>query len=361
VDHGTPDDGAAGFRERALAELVRVPFRPPWWLRGGRRQTLLGARASRVRPPALLLERWETPDGDFLRVHLDAGDPRRPLLVVLHGLEGSLRSGSVAGMARRAESLGWGVVVPEHRSCGGEMNRLPRAYHSGATEDLSLVVERLRARFAGRRMFAYGVSLGGNMLMKWLGERGDDVPPEVAAAAAVSPPFDLAASARNADEALGGVMARAFLRTLVPKALEKARRFPGLLDERRVRAARSFREYDQLVTAPLHGFRDAEEYWVTQSCRRFLAGVCRPTLVVAARDDPLHPAATIPGAELAANPHLVPLVVDHGGHAAFLAAVAGGERSWRLERWAEGRALRFFELCDARASTVAGAALNGRG
>ena len=344
VEPGTIDAGAGRFREVALEELARAPFRPPWWLRGGRRQTLLGSRLAPASSPALALERWETPDGDFVRVHLRAGEAERPILLVLHGLEGSVASSTVGGIARLVEPLGWGTVVPEQRSCGGEMNRLPRAYHSGATEDLATVVERVRARFPGRRIYPYGVSLGGNMLLKWLGELGSAAPPEVAAAAAVSPPFDLAGSARNADTAAGGAIARAFLRTLVPKALEKARRFPGLLDEERVRRIRSFREYDDRVTAPLHGFRDAQEYWTTQSCRRFLSLVRRPTLVVASRDDPLHPAATIPTAELARNAHLVPLISDRGGHAAFLA----GRVPWRLERWAEGRALCFFELCEAR-------------
>lgn len=337
------DSAAARLKERAREELLLRPFAASWWLRGGRRQTLLSAKLPRREPPRLSLERWTTRDDDFLRVHLREGDPAKPLVVVLHGLEGSVESSYVGWMARLVEPLGWGTVVPEHRSCGGEMNRTLRGYHSGVTDDLAFVVDELVARFPGRRIYLFGVSLGGNMLLKWLGERGDDLPAEVIAGATVSPPFDLEASATNADTAIGGAMARVFLKTLIPKALEKARRFPGVLDEAAVRRARTFREFDDVVTAPLHGFRDARDYWRSQSSRRFLGGVRRPALVIASRDDPLNPGETIPESELERSPYLVPMLTRRGGHAAFLT----GGAPWSAARWAEERVVRYFQLCES--------------
>ena len=339
---GAPDEQTSGFRDAALVELMARPFEPPRWLRGGRRQTVAGSKIPLRRKRPFELERWTTSDDDFVRVHVHDGALGRPIVIALHGLEGSVRSGYITRLADLAFDRDWGMLVPEHRSCGGEMNRSLRGYHSGATEDLQMVVERVLQRFPGRPIYLFGVSLGGNMLLKWLGENGSDVHPDVAGAAAVSPPFDLASSARNADSAMGGLMARVFMKTLVPKALEKARRYPGSLDEKAIRGARTFEAFDGLVTAPLHGFRDAEDYWTSQSSRRFLQGVQRPTLVIASRDDPLNPASTIPEAELGASPHLVPLVTERGGHAAFIANAG----PLGLERWAEERAVCFFELCE---------------
>ncbi|MEM7306979.1 MAG: alpha/beta fold hydrolase [Planctomycetota bacterium] len=333
---------AEHLKARARGELGRRPFRVAWWLRGGRRQTLLSARYPRRRPPALELERWPTPDGDFLRVHLSEGRPERPLVLVLHGLEGSADAAYVEWIAHLCGGRGWGTAVLEFRGCGGEPNRLARSYHSGDTFDLAFVVEGLRARSPGRRLYLYGVSLGGNMVLKWFGERRGDLPPEVAAAAVLSPPFDLVESARNADRWMGGAMSRQFLKTMVPKALGKAERFPGVIDADAVRRARTFAEFDELVTAPLNGFDSAQHYWSSQSSKHFLAGVRRPTLVVASRDDPLNPCATIPERELEASPYLVPLLTDRGGHAAF---VTGGV-PWRAERWAEERVASFFMLCE---------------
>jgi predicted alpha/beta-fold hydrolase len=260
-------------------------------------------------------------------------------VLLLHGLEGGFESGYVAAVARGVQRRRWQLALLEFRSCG-EMNRLQRTYHSGETADLDFVVGELRRRRPGRSLYLLGFSLGGNVLLKWLGERGDAVPPEVIAAAAVSPPFDLSASARVADRRFGGLMSRWFLRSLVPKALAKAAQFPGLLDVAAVRRCRSFAEFDDAVTAPLHGFRDAAHYWSDSSCTRYLGGIRRPTLVLASADDPLSPASVIPRPAIAASPYLVPQLTERGGHVGF----REGATPWRSRRWAEEQALRFFGL-----------------
>lgn len=326
----------------ALAQLAKTPFRPVWWARGGLAQTIAAAYGSRRRV-ALALERWDTADGDFVRLHFGAAAPTQPLVLLLHGLEGSIASPYVAATASAVQARGWQLAVLEFRSCGGEPNRLPRSYHSGDTGDLDFVVRELRRRHPHRRLYLLGFSLGGNVLLKWLGERGDAVPAGVAAAAAISPPFDLAASARAADARYRGLLARHFLATLVPKALAKARRFPGLLDVDAVRRCRSFAAFDDLVTAPLHGFDDAAHYWGASSCAAFVAAIRRPTLLITAEDDPLCPAAGIPRAQVAASPFLVPQFERHGGHCGFV----DGGAPWRCRRWAEAQAVRFFALHEA--------------
>jgi len=334
----------------ATLELLREnAFRPPVWAQSGLLQTLLGAASRNRHRRRLQLQRWPLPDGDFLRVHSDDPDGKAPLVVVLHGLEGSVASGYVGELQRLVRAVGWGLLVLEFRSCGGELNRLRRSYHSGETGDCGYLIERLRSRFPGRPLCLVGYSLGGNVLLKWLGECGGLLPAEVIAAAAVSAPYDLEVAAVACDQRYGGLIARHFLRTLVPKALAKARQFPGSLSVEAIRRCRSFADFDELVTAPLHGFRSAQHYWRSSSCAQFLGDVRVPTLLVAAADDPLVPAAVLPQAIVADSDYLLPLFTPHGGHCAF---VRGGVPGWP-RRWAEGQILRFFAAQLAAAGLVA--------
>ena len=324
----------AGQRQRVLAELARTPFRPVWWAQSAFVQTVIAA-GGRRRPPDLRNETWPTPDGDRLQLHFLDGEG--PIVLLLHGLEGSRESRYVGEVAREVARRGWQLAVLEFRSCSREQNLVRRTYHSGETTDLDFVVGRLQRERPGRDIYLIGFSLGGNVLLKWLGESPRRVP-AVRAAAAISVPFDLEVCARRCDERYGGVIARHFLRTLIPKAVAKERQFPGCIDVAAVRRCRTFAEFDDVVTAPLHGFRDARHYWRDSSCRRFLGGIDRPTLLIAAADDPLVPAEVLPHGEVASNPFLVPQFVEHGGHVGFLAR--GG--LLRPQRWAEPQALRFF-------------------
>ncbi|MBI3607817.1 MAG: alpha/beta fold hydrolase [Nitrospirae bacterium] len=187
------------------------------------------------------------------------------MVVVLHGLEGSSQAKYVLGLLSEATARGWDGVAVNFRSCSGELNRLRRFYHSGETEDLNFVVSTLVARYPERPLALVGYSLGGNVLLKWLGERGEKAPDQVRGAVAVSVPYDLGVAAHRVDHGVGRVYGQVFLRTLKAKALAKAARFPGLVDPRVVRSLSSFAQFDEHVTAPIHGFAGARDYWMRSS------------------------------------------------------------------------------------------------
>jgi len=258
-------------------------------------------------------------------------------MLVLHGLEGSSRSHYVMGLLREAAGLGWRGVAFNFRSCSGELNRLPRFYHSGDTGDLDAVVQRLTAREPAAVIGAVGVSLGGNVLLKWLGERGAGVPRAVIAAAAVSVPYDLEACARVMDRGFERVVyTTSFLRTMRRKVHEKAARHPGFVDLAAVRRARTFAAYDRAMTAPVHGFRDEVDYWTRASSRPYLTAIRRPTLLINALDDPFVPVRALPDpATLPA--HVQVRLVERGGHAGFIE----GRWPWRARSWAERVAVEF--------------------
>ena len=288
-------------------------------------------RHSRV---PLSRERVATPDGDFVDLDWLHGSPVAPLLLVLHGLEGSTRSHYVTGLLRAARERGWRGVALNFRSCSGELNRQPRFYHSGDTGDLDTVVRLLVEREPDAQVCAVGVSIGGNVLVKWLGEQGSDVPRQLTAVVAISVPFDLARSAQRLE---GGferaVYAEHFLRTLRRKVVAKARSFPGFVDLEAVRRARTFAEYDRVVTAPLHGFADEHDYWTRASSGPYLSRIRRPTLLISALDDPIVPTEGLPDPRTL-PPEVIAEFTEHGGHAGFF----DGRWPWRLESWAERRA-----------------------
>jgi len=289
-------------------------------------------------PLSLRRERVETSDGDFVDLDwADGGPPDAPLVLVLHGLEGSSTSHYVRGLLSGARARGWRGVTLNFRSCSGELNRLPRFYHSGDTGDLDAIVRLLVAREPGLRLAVVGVSLGGNVLLKWLGELGVDAPAVVRAGAGISVPFDLTPCAHALDRGFAKVVYTAnFMRTMRRKVVEKARVYPGFVDLAAARRARSFAAYDDVVTARLSGFADAEDYWRRASCRPYLARVARPVLVINAADDPFVPPEALPKpAEL--SPHVRLVVTKHGGHVGFLRGWP-----WRLDAWAERRALDFL-------------------
>lgn len=280
-----------------------------------------------------------TRDGDFVDLDWLAGPAPAPapLLLVLHGLEGSCRSHYVQGLLELGRRLGWHGVVLNFRSCSGEPNRLPRFYHSGDTDDLDGIVRLLTAREPERIIVAVGVSLGGNVLLKWLGEQGDGAPAAVAAAVGISVPFDLAQCARALDRGFQKwVYTANFMRTFKQKVRAKTQQHGAFVDLAAVRRARTFAAYDRVVTAPLHGFADEVDYWRRASCGPYLAKVRRPTLLISAVDDPFVPASALP------NPHALPPnvvleVTERGGHVGFVEGPP-----WRVSSWAERRAIEFL-------------------
>ncbi len=323
-------------------------YRPPWWLRGRHLQSLWGPLRRRPRRPVFRRERWETPDGDFLDLDwlaTAATDPRAPCVVVLHGLEGSSESHYALGLMGLVESAGWRGVVLHFRSCSGELNRLGRLYHSGETSDLDWVLRRLIAAAPGARLGLAGVSLGGNVVLKWLGERAEAVPEEVAAAVAISVPFDLAACAAVLDRGLNRVLYTAhFLRAMKAKIRQKAALYGGRVDVPSALRAGTFRLYDRFVTAPIFGFADEEDYWRQSSSGPYLPKIRRPTLLIGALNDPFVPPRSLPRVDVERSPWLEAVFPAQGGHAGFLEGRGPGPS------WAERRAIDFLRrhLAEAR-------------
>jgi predicted alpha/beta-fold hydrolase len=279
-------------------------------------------------------------DGDFVDLDwIDASAASgAPLLLVLHGLEGSSGSHYVGGLLRGARARGWRGVALNFRSCGGELNTLPRFYHSGDTGDLDEIVRTLIAREPDVRLGIVGISIGGNVLLKWLGELKAEAPAQVLAAATLSVPFDLTACAGVLDRGFAKLVYTAnFMRTMRRKVAEKARVHPGFVDVAAVRKARTFAVYDTLVTAPLSGFADARDYWRRASSLPYLGAIARPTLMLNAHDDPFIPPGSLPGPQ-DLSPHVRLIVTPRGGHVGFLE----GWWPWTARSWAERRAIEFL-------------------
>lgn len=313
-------------------------FRPAWWARSRHLQTVWSRLFRRRIELTTTRARWTTPDGDFLDLDFIDGPISSPQLLAIHGLEGSSQRTYIRGLLALGVERGWRAVALNFRGCSGVPNRAPRLYHSGDSAELDWVIAELVKRDPGAPILPIGVSLGGNVLLKWLGERGEQTHDEVRAAVAISTPFDLSAAAREMSRRSGRIYTRFFLRTLKPKALRKAGEYPELLDARAIRKARNWRQYDDAVTAPLHGFRDAEDYWARSSSKSFLARIRRPVLLINAEDDPFIPASALPRSEVAESDWLHAFFSSKGGHAGFVA----GSLPWRPLYWAERRAVDFL-------------------
>ena len=349
----------------------------PSWLPGGHLQTIHASLFARHHRIAFVRDRVDTPDKDFVdfdwagpglfphkppagpqaeSAPLQAGasaaarwitlgdwqalpqEPGAPALILFHGLEGSSGSNYAQSIAAHFRSRGWVVVVAHFRSCSGTPNRLARAYHSGDSTDIAFMLDTVRQRLPRARWHAVGVSLGGNALLKFLGEQQGEAG-WLSACAGISVPLDLVAGGA----ALGwGFVARQiytryFLRTMRRKVLEKARRYPGVIDVMRIAQARDLHDFDDTYTAPMHGFRNALDYWARASSKPWLASVRVPTLVLNARNDPFMPAQSLPTPELCSD-HVLLHQPEQGGHAGFAIGRFPAKLSWLPERLG-----RFFE------------------
>ena len=300
----------------------------PAWLPGGQTQTIWPALFSRrsVGPaPRFVRERWATPDQDFIDVDWlqdEAASPQktRPLLVQFHGLEGSSRSHYSQAFADLARQRGWAFAVPHFRGCSGELNRAPRAYHSGDFEEIGWILQRLRTwqdQHGGGPLLVVGVSLGGNALMRWAAEAGDTAAQVATAVAAVCSPLDLAAGGHAIGRGFNRlVYNRMFLNSMKPKTLAKLAQHPGLFSRDAMLAARDLYAFDNVFTGPVHGFRDAEDYWRRASAKPHLRRIRIPALLLNARNDPFVPTASLPqAADVSAQVTL--WQPEHGGHVGF--------------------------------------------
>ena len=304
-------------------------YRAPWWLPGGHAQTIWPAKLARHAhyspgPGSGALawrrERWAAPDGDFIDVdHLISAPgiaANAPMLVLFHGLEGSSQSHYARAFAHWAQAHGWRYAVPHFRGCSGEMNQAPRAYHSGDFEEIGWILARLRAQ-AGVPVHAVGISLGGNALLRWAEEAGDSANLLARAVVAVCSPLDLTAAGHAIGRGFNRqVYNRMFLRSMRPRALAKLAQHPGLFDREAMLAARDLYDFDNLFTAPLHGFKNTDDYWLRASAKPRLADIRLPALALNARNDPFVPAASLPQGP-AVGRYVTLWQPAHGGHVGF--------------------------------------------
>jgi predicted alpha/beta-fold hydrolase len=316
-------------------------FSPAWWLRNPHGQTIWGKFFRRQEPQPTAVQRIETPDDDFIELHrLDRASADAPRLLVLHGLEGGIHSHYAQAFLAEATSRGWNADVLVFRSCGSELNRARRFYHSGETMDIALAVDTILCENPTRPLLLAGVSLGGNVLLKFLGERGNDLPENVRAAAAVSVPFDLSRSARHIDRGFSKVYQYFFVNSLRRKAFAKLDRYPDLADPEKLKQIRTMNDFDNLITAPLHGFDDAEDYYRRSSSIGWIDKIRVNTLLLNAVDDPFLPPEVLDEVKriVARNPALSLELPPYGGHTGFV----GGANPWRPRYYAEHRAGEFL-------------------
>lgn len=326
-------------------------YSPAWWLPGAHAQTMWGKLFRRQPAQPTQQIRWDTPDGDFIDLHrLTAPERDAPRLLILHGLEGTIRSHYAQGLLSEAQKRRWAADLLIFRSCGDELNRTKRFYHSGETADLAFVIDRILAESAVQPLLITGVSLGGNVLLKYLGERGASISPRIEAAAVISVPFDLARSSWHINRGFSKVYQRHFIRSLKRKAVAKLARFPDLVPREQLSRIRTMYEFDETLTGPLHGFAGADDYYARSSSLGWLAQISIPTLLFSAIDDPFTPPGVLKDVQLVAtkNPALEIDFQPHGGHVGFIA----GSNPFRPFYYAERRVCDFLATALARNATL---------
>ncbi len=315
-------------------------YRAPWWLPGGNLQTIYAAKGLRSlgdMPPVWQRQRWETPDNDFIDVdwlavaatlggaekNADQMGRDTPLLVLFHGLEGSSASHYAIAFAHEAQCMGWQMAVPHFRGCSGEMNLTPRAYHSGDYQEIDWILKRFQSMHRGP-VVAVGVSLGGNALMKWAGEVKEEACKTVQAIASVCAPLDLTASGHAIDSGFNKIAyAKMFLDSMKPRAFAKLAQFPNLFDAQAMQSVTTLFAFDDIFTAPLHGFRNATDYWLRASAKPSLADIALPAWVINPKNDPFVPASCLPTAE-EVSPRVELCQPRDGGHVGFTSGVFPG-------------------------------------
>lgn len=313
-----------------------MQYTAPLWLPSGHLQTIYPALCIAKPAVAFRRERWDAHDGDFIDVDFVDGTPGQPFVVLFHGLEGSSDSHYARALMAAVAARGWSGAIPHFRGCSGELNLAPRFYHSGDAGEIDWIIRRLRERATGK-LYATGVSLGGNALLRWLGESQHQAE-IVDAACAVSAPLDLARGGESLGSGLNMIYTRMFLQSLKPKCLAKLEQFPGLFDREALMGARDLYAFDNVVTAPLHGYRDTDDYWDRASAKHVLEDITVPTLVLNARNDPFLPGVHLPER---ASSHVTLDYPAHGGHVGFANGRIPGQLDWlprKLLHFLEGKA-----------------------
>ncbi len=320
-----------------LMEADFPPYRAPWVFRNGHLSTIYAGLLRKPGPdPFLSSRRLTTPDGDFLDIDM-AMQGSRQLVILLHGLEGNTRRPYMTAMASRLYEAGYDILALNFRGCSNEPNRLLRSYHTGETGDLRFLVQWVQTQFDHPQIALVGFSLGGNVLLKYLGEEGADISDRLSGGVAFSVPIDLASSSRQLDRGINRLYVAQFLRTLIPKALAKLERFDHQLDPEAIRQASSFAAFDQAFTAPVHGFLDAEDYWNRASALPWMDQITCPALLVNAWDDPFLSPACYPSGRALLSKHVQFETPGQGGHVAFPSLWSG------RYYWSEQRAAHFLQ------------------
>ena len=311
-------------------------YRAPWWLPGGHLQTIYARALARRYCVQYRRQRWETPDNDFIDLDwLDPAAETDELIVLFHGLEGYSQSHYAVSLMTVAAQRGWRGVVPHFRGCSGEANRLKRSYHSGDSREIDWILRRLKKESPRRKIYVVAISLGGNMLLKWLGEEGEAAGEVIERAVAVSAPLDLVAAAGALDFGFKRFLYTShFLKFLRPKALAKIAAHNLAIDARAIRASMTFRQFDDLFTAPIHGFKDANDYWTRCSSKPWLGEIKLPTLIINAQNDPFLPSAALPGAGDVADSVTLEFPRT-GGHVGFVSGNFPGDLDWLPRRIVE--------------------------
>jgi uncharacterized protein len=309
-------------------------YRSPAYLPGAHLQTIYPSICRRVTIVTKHKERLELADGDFLDL-LWSGKSAVRLAILCHGLEGEPRAAYIQGMARALVKRGYDTLAWAYRGCGAETNRLPAFYHSGKTEDLEAIIRHAQETHPATSIDLIGFSLGGNLILKYIGERGTSLSSKIQKAVAFSAPCELACSSAKLSEWQNRIYMERFLRSLRSKVREKHQRFPTQLDLTGLNRIKNFAEFDNRYTAPLHGFADAKDYWKRSSCRQFLTNINIPTLLITAKNDPILGPECYPYAEAKTNDLFHFETPSQGGHLGF----AGGK-----EYWTETRAAEFLSM-----------------
>jgi len=315
--------------------ILRSEYTPPLLLRNGHIQTIFSRLFRKIEGPSFSRERIDTPDGDFLDLDwLGSGSAR--IAILSHGLESNSGSTYIRGMVKALNRHGWDVLVWNFRGCSGEPNRLPRSYHSGETGDLHQVIQYASTKHTYSEIYLIGFSLGGNVTLKYLGERSENVDPRIQKAVVISVPCDLAAGAEQLNKGLNKYYLRRFMRSLHEKVRLKKTLLPGEIDDSDLEKVKNFRSFDDRFTAPLHGFRDAEDYWKQCSSKPFISEIKVPVLIINAADDPFLSEPCYPVQETQFHINVFLEMPSYGGHVGFIDSNEGGEY------WSEQRTIAFL-------------------
>ena len=333
----------AAFMFSASTCLATNDFKAPIWQVGGHLQTIIPSLFPQTAKQSYVRERWELSDGDFVDVdwtespeHLDNAQ-NKPVLVLFHGLEGSSQSHYARMIMSSARQRGWLGLVVHFRGCSGEPNRLPRVYYAGDAEEINTFISIIHQKLPESAIYAAGVSLGGNALLKWLGQYPNEARRLVKAAAAISAPIDLKQTAHSLDTGINYLLySKHFVATMKPKALQMAERFPDHLDAKRIQSVSTVQEMDNAVTSVLFGTKSADEYYDVNASKPWLPAIQTETLILNAKNDPFVPFESLPSeAEVSSMVHLD--YQSEGGHAGFYG------RGDKASPWLAERIFSFFD------------------